>query len=66
MDVGAKQEVMEIVEHLREEGVATILFSTEPELLMAYSDRVIVLRRGYQLAEIPIEKVTKDVLLSYT
>jgi ribose transport system ATP-binding protein len=66
MDVGAKLEVMEIVEHLREEGVATILFSTEPELLMAYSDRVIVLRRGYQLTELPIEKVTKDVLLSYT
>ena len=66
MDVGAKQEVMEIVESLRVKGVATILFSTEPELLMAYANRVIVLNRGHQMAEFQNQEVTKEILLSYS
>jgi len=66
MDVGAKQEVMEIVEGLREKGVATIIFSTEPELLMAYADRVVILNRGHQMADLPNQDVTKDILLSYS
>jgi ribose transport system ATP-binding protein len=66
MDVGAKQEVMEIVESLRNQGVATILFSTEPELLIAYADRVVVLQRGFQKSEFPNIEVTKDLLLAYS
>lgn len=66
MDVGAKQEVMEIVEELHSKGVATILFSTEPELLMSYADRVIVLSRGHQMVELKNQELTKDILLSYS
>lgn len=66
MDVGAKQEVMDIVQGLQSKGVATILFSTEPELLMAYADYVIVLSRGHQMAKLRNQELTKDILLSYS
>jgi ribose transport system ATP-binding protein len=66
MDVGAKKEVMDIIENLRDKGVATLLLSQEPELLMAYADRVIVLHRGHQVAEIQNEELTKEGLLAYS
>ncbi len=66
MDVGAKEEVMSIVESLREQGVATILFSTEPELVMTHADRVIILRRGAEVAELKNEELSKELLLQYT
>lgn len=65
MDVGAKQEIMNIVQSLRKEGVATILMSSEPELVMSNADRVIVLKRGKQVAEYTNRELTKELLLSY-
>ncbi|MGE5140894.1 MAG: sugar ABC transporter ATP-binding protein [Rudaea sp.] len=66
MDVGAKREVMDIVEKLREKGIATLLLSSEPELLMAYADRVVVLARGRQVDILPNAQVTKESLLAYS
>jgi ribose transport system ATP-binding protein len=66
MDVGAKREVMEAMEGLREKGVATILFSQEPELLMAYADRVIVLHRGERVTEMPNEELSEEKLLAFS
>ncbi len=65
MDVGAKREVMDIVESLRSKGVATLLLSSEPELLMAYADRVVVLSRGHQLDTMMNAQVTKEALLAF-
>jgi ribose transport system ATP-binding protein len=64
MDVGAKEEVMSIVESLREQGVATILFSTEPELIIAHADRVIILMRGAEVAELKNEDLSKNYCFS--
>ena len=46
MDVGAKQDVIRIVKALREQGVAVIVLSTEPETILTLADRVVVMKRG--------------------
>ena len=40
MDVGAKEDVVRIVRHLRDLGIAIVVFSTEPETVLLLADRV--------------------------
>jgi ribose transport system ATP-binding protein len=46
MDVGAKEDVIRIVKALRDQGVAVIVLSTEPETILTLADRVVVMKRG--------------------
>ncbi len=46
MDVGAKEEVMQLVGRLKEQGAAVLLASSEPELVLAHADRILIMRRG--------------------
>jgi ribose transport system ATP-binding protein len=46
MDVGAKGEVMRLVAELKSQGVAVVLASAEPEMLLAHADRILVMSRG--------------------
>ena len=46
MDVGAKEDVVQIVRGLRDQGLAIIVFSTEPETVLSLADRVLVMRKG--------------------
>ena len=64
MDVGAKEDVIKIVRSIREKGVAVILVSTEPELILALSDRIVVMRKGRVSTEFVAETVSKDRLLA--
>jgi ribose transport system ATP-binding protein len=64
MDVGAKEDVINIVRSIREKGVAVILVSTEPELVLALSDRIVVMRKGLVSKEFAAETVNKDRLLA--
>jgi ribose transport system ATP-binding protein len=63
MDVGAKREVLDLIRSLKEQGVAIILMSTEPETVMAESDRILVMSKGKVTAEFVDERVTKERLL---
>ncbi len=63
MDVGAKREVLDLVKSLKDEGVAIILMSTEPETVMAECDRILVLSKGQITAEFKEGRVTKEALL---
>ena len=65
MDVGAKREVLDLVKALRNEGVAIILISTEPETVLAESDRILVMSKGQITKESVGERVSKDLLMSY-
>ena len=65
MDVGAKREVLDLIKALKEEGVAIILMSTEPETVMAESDRILVMSKGRITHEFVGERVTKEALLQY-
>ena len=46
MDVGAKNDVVKIVRALRDQGMAIIVASTEPEPFFALADRILVLKKG--------------------
>ena len=65
MDVGAKREVLDLVKALRAEGVAIILISTEPETVLAESDRILVMAKGTIAKAFAGEQVSKDLLMSY-
>src|SRR5262245_51083790 len=63
MDVGAKNDVINIVRDLRAKGLAIIVLSTEPETVLSLADRIIVLKRGAVVREFANEVVSKDRLL---
>jgi ribose transport system ATP-binding protein len=65
MDVGAKREVLVLVRQLKAEGVAVLLLSTEPETVLAESDRILVMSKGRITKEFAGERVSKDILMSY-
>jgi ribose transport system ATP-binding protein len=64
MDVGAKEDVVKIVRSLRDQGIAIIVFSTEPETVLALADRVLVMRKGEIAHEFADEAISKDRLLA--
>jgi ribose transport system ATP-binding protein len=63
MDVGAKSEVMRIVEQLKRQAVAVLVVSTEPETVLAMADRVLVMHRGQVTAEYSACRVDKRTLV---
>jgi ribose transport system ATP-binding protein len=63
MDVGAKNDVINIVRELSLKGLAIIVLSTEPETVLSLADRIIVLKRGAVVREFASEVVSKDRLL---
>jgi ribose transport system ATP-binding protein len=65
MDVGAKREVLDLIRHLKSQGVAIVLMSTEPETVLAESDRILVMSKGRVTKEFAGERVTKDMLLRF-
>jgi len=65
MDVGAKEEIMNLVAELKQQGTAVILASTEPELLLTHADRIVVYRRGRQTAEFSDCQLDKATLMRH-
>jgi ribose transport system ATP-binding protein len=63
MDVGAKDEVLETILKMRDEGVAVLLISSEPETIIANSDRILVMSKGRVSQVFSDEEVTKSALL---
>ena len=63
MDVGAKEEIMRLVRDLKTKRAAVILASTEPEFVMAHSDRIVTFRRGRISGEFCGGTVDKSMLL---
>jgi rhamnose transport system ATP-binding protein len=51
IDVGAKQAVYHLIAEMVKEGLAVILISSELPEVMNLAHRVIVMRRGLQVAE---------------
>jgi len=51
LDIGAKAELYQQVRHLAENGAAVIVASSELSELVAYTDRIVVLHEGKNVAE---------------
>ena len=63
VDVGAKAEIHRLIEQLVASGMAILMISSElPELLMM-SDRILVMRKGRIVAEIPGERASKEEVM---
>jgi ribose transport system ATP-binding protein len=64
MDVGAKDDVIKIIRGLRDQGIAVLVVSTEPETVLALADRILVMKKGAIVREFANESVSKDRLLA--
>jgi ribose transport system ATP-binding protein len=64
MDVGAKEDVVKIVRGLRDQGIAIVVVSTEPETVLSLADRVLVMRKGAIAHEFASVAISKDRLLA--
>ena len=63
MDVGAKDDVLKIVRGLRDQGIAIVVVSSEPETVLSLADRILVMKKGRIVREFANEPVSKDRLL---
>lgn len=64
MDVGAKEDVVKIVRGLKQQGIAIVVVSAEPETVLTLADRILVMRRGEITHEFANTNVSKDRLLA--
>jgi ribose transport system ATP-binding protein len=65
MDVGAKDEIMRLVAREREAGAAVLLASSEPEMVLAHAQRIIVMSRGAISHEFADKQVDKPTLMRH-
>ena len=63
VDVGAKAEIHAWVDRLAAEGKAVLLISSELPELLNLSTRIVVLRAGRIVGELPREAATQDAVL---
>jgi len=63
MDVGAKDDVVKIVRGLRDQGMAVVVVSAEPETVLSLADRIVVMKKGRIVREFASESISKDRLL---
>ncbi len=64
MDVGAKEDVIRILQGLRDRGVAILVLSTEPETVLTLADRVAVIKKGVVSREFTTGRIQKSDLLA--
>jgi ABC-type sugar transport system ATPase subunit len=62
VDVGAKQEIYEVVERMKDQGIAVLLISSELPELLRLSDRVIVLDRGRVAGELSAAEASEEAI----
>ncbi|HSQ33186.1 MAG TPA: sugar ABC transporter ATP-binding protein [Gemmatimonadaceae bacterium] len=63
VDVGAKAEIHALINELAAQGTAVLLISSELPELLSLSTRIIVLREGKLVGEVPGHAATQDGLL---
>jgi ribose transport system ATP-binding protein len=63
IDVGAKQEIYQLMCELAENGNAILMISSDMEELLGMSDRIIVLSEGRLTGEVQKEQFSQDYIL---
>ena len=64
IDVGAKQEVYNLITELAKNGTGIIVVSSEVPELLRICDRIFVMHEGQVTAELPIEEASSDRILN--
>jgi ribose transport system ATP-binding protein len=65
VDVGAKQEIYQLLADLAARGVAIIMVSSELPEILGLSDRILVMREGRVLAELSRDEATEEHLMRH-
>lgn len=64
VDVGAKRDIYQLMNRWTEEGLGILMITSEMSELLAMSDRIVVMHRGRQMAELEGERMTADRVLA--
>lgn len=65
VDVGAKAEIYRIMNRLAHDGVAILMISSELPEILGMSDRILIMREGKIVAELPGRTVTQQEIMSH-
>lgn len=65
IDIGAKSEIYNLMEDMVESGKTIIMVSSELTEIMGMSDRILVMREGKIVKEVPREEFSEDNILKY-
>jgi ribose transport system ATP-binding protein len=63
IDVGAKGEIQSLINELATNGLGVLMISSELEELTEGCDRVVVLREGQTVAELPHQQINEDAIM---
>jgi len=63
VDVGAKHDIYDLMNHWTSEGLAILLITSELPELLAMSDRILVMHRGRITAEFTREEATQEKII---
>lgn len=64
IDVGAKQEIYQIIDECTLNGSSVLVVSSDLQELLRLSDRILVMSEGQITAELPREEATEERILS--
>ena len=65
VDVGAKAEIYQIMDELTKAGKSIILISTDLPEVIGMSDRVVIMREGHTVLEIPKSEMNQEIILAH-
>ncbi len=63
IDVGAKGEIQTLINELADQGLGVLMISSEIEELVEGCDRVVILRDGVTVAELPHASVSQNAIM---
>ncbi|MDR1292211.1 MAG: sugar ABC transporter ATP-binding protein, partial [Clostridiales Family XIII bacterium] len=63
IDVGAKQEIYQLMMELLRDGKAIIMVSSDTPEVISMSDRILVMKEGRIVGELPREKISEENVL---
>jgi monosaccharide-transporting ATPase len=63
IDVGAKAEILKLVQSLGKDGVSILFISSELEEVVRYSERVVVLRDRAKVGELTGKQITEEAIM---
>ena len=63
VDVGTKADVHRTISHLASQGLSILLISSELPEILGMSDRVLVMREGQLVSELPREQATQERII---
>ena len=63
IDVGAKQEIYTLINHLVEQGKTVLMISSEMEELMGMSDRILILAEGNMTGELKKDEFDQERIM---